>query len=245
MWVYELLYWIKFKNMRHFALFALYIIVPIEAWHKWQLIGPINLPRHKNAESKEAKAVDIKGEWAQCTRLSFRDFISATTSLRGRYYTEQKTKLKLSELKTNWNNSMRNKLSWLTKKFWRTWNSFCGEFQNTFWKSAAKTQTVFTISSRRSMTKNNFWSKTFSFDWESTASLRILRKNQKTLYQYIKRRPGHSERYVEKLIQDSKITAWFQIIWDYRSLNFSTTGKMSYRLMTWKPTDHFTSTCSF
>ena len=65
--MYELFYRIKFENLRHVALFAFYIIGPIEAWHKWQLIGPINLPRHKNAESKistskEAKAVDIKGE---------------------------------------------------------------------------------------------------------------------------------------------------------------------------------------
>ena len=55
------------NEMRHVALFAPYIVGPIEAWHKWQLIGPINLPRHKNAESeistlKEAKAFDIKWE---------------------------------------------------------------------------------------------------------------------------------------------------------------------------------------
>ena len=50
-----------------FSLFARYIIGAIKAWHKWQLIGPINLPRHKIAESKtltskDAQAVDIKGE---------------------------------------------------------------------------------------------------------------------------------------------------------------------------------------
>ena len=56
-----------FWNLRHIALFPLHIFGPIEAWHKWQLIGPINLPRHKIAEgkistSKQARAVDIKGE---------------------------------------------------------------------------------------------------------------------------------------------------------------------------------------
>ena len=55
------------ESETHFALFALYIIGAIKAWHKWQLIGPISLPRQKIAESKisiskKAKAVDIKGE---------------------------------------------------------------------------------------------------------------------------------------------------------------------------------------
>ena len=50
-----------------FALLALNIIGAIKTWHKWRIVGPINLPRHKIAESKistseEAKAVDIKEE---------------------------------------------------------------------------------------------------------------------------------------------------------------------------------------
>ena len=54
------------ESVINFALFALYII-DANKCHKWQLIGPINLPRHKIAESKiltskEVKAVDIKGE---------------------------------------------------------------------------------------------------------------------------------------------------------------------------------------
>ena len=55
------------ESETHFALFDLYISGANMARHKWQTIGPINLPRHKIAESKistskEAKAVDIKGE---------------------------------------------------------------------------------------------------------------------------------------------------------------------------------------
>ena len=55
------------ESETNFALFNLYTIGAINAWHKWQLMGPSNLPRHKTAESKistskEAKALDIKGE---------------------------------------------------------------------------------------------------------------------------------------------------------------------------------------
>ena len=59
--MYELLYWKKFWNLRHVALFALYIFCSIEAWHKWQLIGPIKLRKVRFQLQKKLRQSTSKG----------------------------------------------------------------------------------------------------------------------------------------------------------------------------------------